>query len=147
MSSLTANSAKKYGLNFGQTPYCPHYLMCHYSNLYHVYNNYNNNCLVRYAYHTTSYKFKPQLFCSHTTLHTRLIEFLQTVTRFVLPFYIRTLSVCRTFSNWNVFVLAFSRTLYMLAVYLVHVDCVFAYVHLMLMLLVVYLEQARRICL
>ena len=50
--------------------------MCHCSNLYHVYNHkYNNNCLVRYPKHTTIHLiftmaiFKPQLFCSHATLH------------------------------------------------------------------------------
>ena len=44
--------------------------------LYHVYNNnYNNNCLVCYSYHTTLCQifttaiFKPLWFCSNTTLH------------------------------------------------------------------------------
>ena len=34
----------KYVLNFDYTLYCPHYLICHCSNLYHISNNnYNNN--------------------------------------------------------------------------------------------------------
>ena len=57
------------------------------SNLYHAYNNnYNNNCLVRYSYHTTrAHARSLQRWSSnhdcfgHTQLHTRLTELLLTV--------------------------------------------------------------------
>ena len=59
--------------------------MCHCSNLYHLYNNnYDNNCLVSYSYHSNHDCFV------HTQLHTMLTEFLLLVACFVLNFYMRT---------------------------------------------------------
>ena len=71
MSSLIANKVKNKYLFQVQLKslYSTHYLMCHCSKLYHVYNNnYNTNCLDCYFYHTTIRQifataiFKPQLF-------------------------------------------------------------------------------------
>ena len=99
------------------SPHCPHYYMCHCSNLYHIYNNnFNNNSLDRYPYHTTIRQtfttaiFKPRLFI-YTQLHTRLTELLLTLACFVGAFYVRTSSVCGMFSKQNFRVLAFSETL------------------------------------
>ena len=59
----------------------------------------------------------------HTQFHTRRTELLLTLVRFVWPFYIRTSSVCRTFSKQKVHGLAFSRTLLRKLVYVPHAYC------------------------
>ena len=68
---------------------------------------------------------------SNTKLHTRQTELLLTTVCFVLPFNIRTPSICRTFLKWEVRVLAFSRTLSRPLVYVHSNTC------LLLMLVVI----------
>ena len=82
--------------------------------------------------------FCSQPFCKHYTysldlhngdfqttmqVHTRLIKLPLTLACFVLPFYIRTPSVCRTFTNQKVRVIAFSRTLLRPLVYVYSYTC------------------------
>ena len=129
------------------------------SNLYNYI--YNNKCqFVILICLQTFYKqhlfvtFIQQITSNYMQLYTRLTKLLLTIARFVLPFYIYKLSVCRTFSKQKVLVVVFSRTpsrllvdrllrsclIYLICVQLVHVACcVLVYVYLMQMLLVVYL--------
>ena len=131
MGSLIANQVKKTNICFVSVKlflvlitFVPLFTLNWYS------MNYNNNC--------------PAHNCNcfvHTQLHTRLIKFLLTVARFVLPLYIRTHSVCRTFSMYK-FAFLPSRELYRDRLYM----CIFILVYPSCLLLLDYLKGVRCIC-
>ena len=97
------------------------------SNLYN--NNYNNNCLF-----DTTIRYSTYNCFLHTQLHTRLTEFLLIVDCFYGP----TRPVKRTFLKQKFCALAFSRTLLRV--------CTSILVYPSFLLLLVYLERVRWIC-
>ena len=111
MISLIANKVKTNVCLVSPSLYCTHYLC-----VPHIYNNnYNSNRLfdilptqLLTILLTTSSNHDCFV---HKQIHTRLTEFLLTVARFFLPFYMRTSSVWWKFLKWDVQGLAFSRIL------------------------------------
>ena len=148
-----------------------HYLVCQYSNLYHVYNNnYENNyslvfliCLqplyknlfviprkwlfaIQITTHLRALIFIRKIFTAvifkyATYLNSRLTEILLNVVCFVLPFYSPTTSVWGTF--WcRPFLFSPSRELYCDRLYM----CILKQVFSSCSFLVVYLKGIRCIC-
>ena len=119
-------------------------LICHCSNLYHVYsNNYNNNysflifiCLESFATNICSL-FYIQLRCLNMQLHTRLTELQLAVVCFVLPFC-RARSVTRIFFKLK-FLFSPSRELYCDCLYM----CILLQIFPSCLLLMVYLKVVR----